>query len=162
MLNIFGCIFINRQEEGFILDMQNFGVICILAISSYSAAQAHVNINRNYPPSICPSLLSLCIFYLLNKYSVGVQTPLDWQPLWTPQKASFFHTLDLIGWAISPSLARLNLSIFWPTLYLYISVSLPLFLLCLHVSVLIFPLIFFFLVTPHFITFSCIGQNTYF
>lgn len=84
------------------------------------------------------------------------------------EKPLSFALWTFIGWAISPSLARLNLSIFWPVLYLYISVSLPLFLPRLRVSVLVYPLVFFCCFfpqeTPHFITFflrSSCGQNTY-
>lgn len=62
-----------------------------LKFSLYCAALTYIYIwkfpsIRAVHPSSLPSLV---LFYLLNKYSVGSRSPLDWQPLWTPQKSLF-------------------------------------------------------------------------
>lgn len=86
--------------------MQITAITCIGAGSLRCAALVHMHVYRNFPPSSLLSLLSLFSFYLLNKYSVGSRSLLDWQPLWTPQKSLFLsHS--------GPLLAELSLHL-WP------------------------------------------------
>ena len=127
-------------------------ITCIGAVSLCGAALVHMHVYRNFPTSIHPSihpssLLSLLSFYLLNKYSVGSRSLLDWQPLRTPQKSLFLsHS--------GPLLAELSLHL-WPSwtspffgpFSIFTSPSLCLYFSPrLHVSVLVYPLVFFFFV----------------
>ena len=147
-------------------------ITCIGAVSLCGAALVHMHVYRNFPTSIHPSihpssLLSLLSFYLLNKYSVGSRSLLDWQPLRTPQKSLFLsHS--------GPLLAELSLHL-WPSwtspffgpFSIFTSPSLCLYFSPrLHVSVLVYPLVFFFCFLFFFLKerlilspFSCIPQS---
>lgn len=121
-------------------------------IRGYFTFNKHKQINKS---SSSMHLSFSATFYSVCWINIGLKAGLPWFENLSElhREASFFHTPGLIGWAISPSLPRLNLPIFLScSLSFHLSPCLS-FSARPHVLILI-PLIFLALV---FITYSCIS-----